>query len=134
MAFETPLNVKEISEAQKKQSKKLSTIQKTGDLRLQGTHLHDNESYKREKRTKRFHLLHLSCLLPILLNMMGTYRLMRFLYRTKKLPLFYNIHHTSFLNIEYILVVIQLYGGRTNVGAIESQYCTYGVQMKHTYC
>lgn len=48
------------------------------------------------------------------------------LYR-EKLPLFYNTYHKSFLSTDYILVVIQLYGERTDVEGRESQYCTLGV-------
>lgn len=33
-----------------------------------------------------------------------------------------------------MLVVIQLYGERTDIGGVESQYCTLRAQMKHTYC
>lgn len=85
MAFETPPKVKESSDAQMKQSRKLSTIQKTEYWRFECTLLHDSESYKQEKRMKKLHLLHISSLLPILLmNTMVTHRLMIFLFCIKK--------------------------------------------------
>lgn len=93
-----PLKLKVIFDAHLEQSRTLSTIQKTEDLRLQGTLLHNNENYKTEKWTKIFYLLDISRWLPILLiNMMGTYRLIRFLYCTmKSCPCF--IMHTITLS------------------------------------
>lgn len=51
----------------------------------------------------------------------------------EKLALFYHAYHNSFLNTDYILVVIQLYEERIDVRGIESQYCTLEIQMNHAY-
>lgn len=40
----------------------------------------------------------------------------------EKLSLFYNVYHNSFLNTDYILIAIQLYGKQTDVRGVESLY------------
>lgn len=57
-----------------------------------------------------------------------------FLLYKEKLSLFYNTYHNSFLNTDYILVVIQLHEERIDVSGIDSQYCTLEIQMNHAYC
>lgn len=52
----------------------------------------------------------------------------------EKLSFFYNAYHNSFLNTDYILIAIQLYGTQTDVKGIESPYWTLEIQMKHTCC
>lgn len=87
VAFETPPKVKESSDVQMEQSRKLSTIQKTEYWRFECTLLHDSESYKWEKRMKDYtyciYLLY--CAFSWWIRWLHiAHRLMKFLYCTKK--------------------------------------------------